>query len=185
MTPVFLSTANHRYHPSDFMQDPMLGGDAAMRELVDARHRSAHARRSRRRLQPHRTRTLAFNFPLDAQEQSPYRDWFLLKVPSPLWRTAWSDTTLNYECWWDLPDLPKLNFANEGVRQHVLDVAAHWIREYDVGRVAIGLSHRNPPRVLAAIPGPVPRGVSQRGDHRGTLRAAPSLWARAGTSTRS
>ena len=67
---------------------------------------------------------------MNAQEQSPYRDWFL-QSPSPLWRTAWSDT-VRCECWWDLPDLPKLNFANEGVRQHVLDVGAHWIREYDV-----------------------------------------------------
>jgi cyclomaltodextrinase len=39
LTPVFLSTANHRYHPSDFMKvDPMLGGEEAFREFVDACH---------------------------------------------------------------------------------------------------------------------------------------------------
>ena len=132
LTPVFLSTANHRYHPSDFMQvDPMLGGDAAMREMVDACHRRGvrvvidgvfnHTGRGH----------WAFTSLLDAQEQSPYRDWFLPKS-FPVVAYGVERYNVNYECWWDLPDLPKLNFANEGVRRHVLDVGAHWIREYDV-----------------------------------------------------
>ena len=39
---------------------------------------------------------------------------------------------VNYECWWDLPDLPKLNFDNEGVRQHILDVGAFWVKEFGI-----------------------------------------------------
>ncbi len=37
--PVFQSASNHRYHTHDYYQvDPMLGGNAALRALVDAAH---------------------------------------------------------------------------------------------------------------------------------------------------
>ena len=131
-TPVFLSTANHRYHPSDFMKvDPMLGGEDAMRELVAA----CHARGMRFVLDGVFNHTgrghWAFASLLDAQEQSPYKDWFLPKS-FPVVAYGVERYHVNYECWWDLPDLPKLNFANEGVREHVLDVGAFWVREFDI-----------------------------------------------------
>ena len=38
LTPIFQSASNHRYHTYDyFAVDPLLGGDAALRELLDAR----------------------------------------------------------------------------------------------------------------------------------------------------
>ena len=37
LNPIFASAANHRYHTYDYRQvDPLLGGDAALRELLDA-----------------------------------------------------------------------------------------------------------------------------------------------------
>ena len=122
LTPVFLSTANHRYHPSDFLKvDPMLGGEDAFRELVD----ECHARGMRFVLDGVFNHTgrghWAFTSLLDAQEQSPYRDWFLPKS-FPVRAYDVERYHVNYECWWDLPDLPKLNFDNAGVRQHVLDI---------------------------------------------------------------
>ena len=131
-TPVFLSTANHRYHPSDFMKvDPMLGGEDAFRELVDA----CHARGMRFVLDGVFNHTgrghWAFASLLDAQEQSPYRDWFLPKS-FPVVAYGVERYHVNYECWWDLPDLPKLNFENEGVREHILDVGAFWVREFGI-----------------------------------------------------
>src|SRR5947209_3349099 len=39
LTPIFASASNHRYHTFDYLQvDPLLGGDAALRELLDAAH---------------------------------------------------------------------------------------------------------------------------------------------------
>ena len=32
-----------------------------------------------------------------------------------------------YDCWWAVPDLPKFNHANPGVREHLLAVGRHWI----------------------------------------------------------
>ena len=37
LTPIFMSASNHRYHTYDYLHvDPLLGGDAALRELLDA-----------------------------------------------------------------------------------------------------------------------------------------------------
>ena len=53
LTPIFASASNHRYHTYDYYSvDPLLGGDAALRELLDAAPRARHARRARRCLQP-------------------------------------------------------------------------------------------------------------------------------------
>jgi len=39
LTPIFASASNHRYHTYDYLRvDPLLGGDAALRELIDAVH---------------------------------------------------------------------------------------------------------------------------------------------------
>ena len=39
LTPIFTSASNHRYHTYDYLAvDPLLGGDAALRELLDAAH---------------------------------------------------------------------------------------------------------------------------------------------------
>ena len=39
LTPIFASASNHRYHTYDyFAVDPLLGGDDALRELLDAAH---------------------------------------------------------------------------------------------------------------------------------------------------
>ena len=39
LTPVFSSASNHRYHTYDYFEvDPLLGGDEALRELLDAAH---------------------------------------------------------------------------------------------------------------------------------------------------
>ena len=42
--PIFRSGSNHRYHTHDYYQvDPMLGGNAAFRTLLDAAHARGHA----------------------------------------------------------------------------------------------------------------------------------------------
>ena len=39
LNPIFASASNHRYHTYDYMQvDPLLGGDAALRALLDEAH---------------------------------------------------------------------------------------------------------------------------------------------------
>src|SRR6185503_11844560 len=80
LTPVFQSASNHRYHTYDYLTvDPLLGGDAALRELLDA----AHARGIRVVLDGvfnHVGRGFwPFHHLLESGGASPYRDWFYLQ----------------------------------------------------------------------------------------------------------
>ena len=79
MTPIFQSASNHRYHTYDYYNvDPLLGGDAALRELLDR----AHERGMRVVLDGvfnHTGRGFwPFHHILETGAASPYRDWFHL-----------------------------------------------------------------------------------------------------------
>ena len=126
--PIFCSTANHRYHTFDYFHvDPLLGGDEAFRRLLDAAHRRGirvildgvfnHASRG----------FYQFNHILENGPQSPYRDWFIVRG-FPL-HAYDSLREPNYVAWWNLPALPKLNTDNPEVREFLMEVAEHWIRQ--------------------------------------------------------
>jgi cyclomaltodextrinase / maltogenic alpha-amylase / neopullulanase len=136
INPIFSSASNHRYHTYDYLQvDPLLGGDAALRELLDA----AHARGIRVVLDGvfnHAGRGFwPFHHVLEAGAASPYRHWFhvderlddgrpLQAYPAP--GTPHSEH--GYVAWWGLPDLPKLNTDQPEVREFLFGVAEHWLR---------------------------------------------------------
>ncbi len=126
-TPVFQSTANHRYHTYDYYQvDPILGGNQALRELLDQAHRRGmrivldgvfnHASRG----------FFQFNHIVENGAASPYADWFIIyRHPLAPYHAARGQH--GYEAWWNIPALPKLNVANPAVREFLLDVARYWI----------------------------------------------------------
>lgn len=126
LCPIFQSTANHRYHTHDYYRvDPILGGDAAFRTLLDEAHRRDiriiidgvfnHASRG----------FYQFNHALENGAASPYLDWFYIKG-FPL--HAYEGKPVNYEAWWGIPALPKLNTSTPAVREFIFGVAEHWIR---------------------------------------------------------
>jgi len=155
LTPVFASASNHRYHTYDYYQvDPLLGGDAALRELLDA----AHARDMRVVLDGvfnHSGRGFwPFHHVVENGIGSPYLDWFYVDKPR-LAAGGWlrpyptdsereamdaaasthahrqgevSQRYLGYRAWWDLPALPKLNTDNPNMREHLMGAAEHWLR---------------------------------------------------------
>jgi glycosidase len=131
LNPIFQSASNHRYHTHDYFQvDPLLGGNQAFRTLIKEAHRRDirivldgvfnHASRGFYR----------FNDLLENGEKSPWSDWFIIKK----WPLNAYDPNSppNYECWWDLPALPKLNTDNPEVREYIMEVAEYWLREYDI-----------------------------------------------------
>jgi cyclomaltodextrinase len=137
LTPIFASASNHRYHTYDYLAvDPLLGGDAALRELLDA----AHDRDMRVILDGvfnHTGRGFwPFHHVLETGAASPYRGWFhldeaaldagrsLLAYPPP----GTPPSALGYEAWWGLPALPKLNTDEPAVREYLFGVAEHWLR---------------------------------------------------------
>lgn len=125
--PVFQSTANHRYHTHDYYQvDPILGGNAALRTLLDEAHRRSmrvildgvfnHASRS----------FFQFGHILENGPESPYADWFIVNN-YPLRPYHAPEGQHGYEAWWNLPALPKLNVDTPAVREFLWDVACHWV----------------------------------------------------------
>ncbi len=124
-TPVFQSGSNHRYHTHDYFQvDPMLGGNAALRELLDA----AHARGIRVMLDGvfnHASRGFfQFHDILENGPESAYLNWFVV-TDWPL--RPYGSKQHNYGAWWGNPALPKLNTNTPAVRQFIFDVARYWI----------------------------------------------------------
>ncbi len=128
-TPVFQSTANHRYHTHDYYQiDPILGGNAAFQKFLEA----AHARGIRVVLDGvfnHASRGfLQFNHLLENGPDSPYADWFTahdfpINAYDPRARKP------NYDCWWGIPALPKFNTDNPQVQAFIYNVAEYWLKQ--------------------------------------------------------
>jgi len=123
--PVFRSGSNHRYHTHDYFQvDPMLGGNAALRELLDA----AHARGIRVVLDGvfnHASRGFfQFHDILENGPDSAYLDWFHIE-DWPL--HPYGGGKANYAAWWGNRALPKLNTNTPTVRRFIWDVARYWI----------------------------------------------------------
>lgn len=128
LNPIFSSASNHRYHTFDYMQvDPLLGGNEALRELLDA----AHARGMKVVLDGvfnHASRGFwPFHHILETGGNSPYLDWFMVQDWPLRPYSSNADLPLNYAAWWDLPALPKLNTDNPGVRDYIMEVARFWL----------------------------------------------------------
>ena len=124
--PIFQSGSNHRYHTHDYWTvDPMLGGNAALRELLDA----AHARDMKVVLDGvfnHASRGFfQFHDILENGPRSAYLDWFHVRS-FPLY--AYHDHgNLGYSAWWNLPALPKFNTDTRAVREFLWEVGTRWL----------------------------------------------------------
>ncbi len=127
LTPIFLSTANHRYHTNDYFNvDPILGGNKAFKELISA----VHKRNMRIVLDGvfnHCGRGFwPFQNLLENGTSSPYIEWF--KVNNwPLKPYVKNGEKCGYHCWWNNPALPKFNHNSEHVRNYLISVAMHWV----------------------------------------------------------
>ena len=126
--PIFQSASNHRYHTHDYYRvDPLLGGNAAFRTLLDEAHRRGikvvldgvfnHASRG----------FFQFSDILEHGPHSAWIDWFIVQD----WPLHPYDGTkpANYVAWVGNRALPKLNTDNPQVREFIMQVAEHWLRE--------------------------------------------------------
>ncbi len=125
-TPVFQSASNHRYHTHDYEKvDPMLGGNEALRNLLDG----AHAKGIRIVLDGvfnHASRGFfQFHDILENGRDSAYLDWFHVES-FPLYAYD-PDKSPGYGAWWGLPALPKFRTETPAVRDFLWGIARKWI----------------------------------------------------------
>jgi neopullulanase len=125
-TPIFQSASNHRYHTHDYeVVDPMLGGNEALRRLLD----EAHGRGIRIVLDGvfnHASRGFfRFHDILENGEDSAYLDWFHVSgFPLHAYEI---DRSPNYSAWWGLHALPKFNTGCREVREYLWGIGRKWI----------------------------------------------------------
>jgi cyclomaltodextrinase len=126
-TPIFQSASNHRYHTHDYYQvDPMLGGNKAFKELLDA----AHQRNIKVVLDGvfnHASR--GFFFFHDILENGPYSpwvNWFRIEG----WPLApyTGELPANYLGWAGNRALPVFNHDNPVVKEYIMEIAEYWLK---------------------------------------------------------
>lgn len=127
LTPIFKSISNHKYDISDYYNvDPQFGSNEDLKRLVDL----AHNKGIRIVLDA------VFNHCSDRMEQfqdvllkgrkSRYFDWFVIRGDKV------SEERDNYETFAACDYMPKLNTSNKEVQDYLLDIGAHYIKEYDI-----------------------------------------------------
>ena len=140
-TPVFCSTANHRYHTTDYYKiDPLLGGNKVFKKFLNTAHDKGfkvvldgvfnHVGRG----------FYQFVHVLENGLKSPYINWFYfnkVRLKQGINPIAYPRKNINnhsdgfhkygYSCWWSLPDLPKLNIGNPEVKKFILNITKYWL----------------------------------------------------------
>ena len=122
LTPIFLSSSNHRYNTYDYYRiDPRLGS----LEVFDALIAKAHVRNIRVILDGVFNHCGRGFFPFyDVMENgahSAFSKWFhIRRFPVRAYGEG------SYRGWQDRPVMPILNLANPAVREYFLGVARYW-----------------------------------------------------------
>nr|MCR5153493.1 glycoside hydrolase family 13 protein [Lachnospiraceae bacterium] len=127
LTPVFTSVSNHKYDISDYYTvDPQFGTNKDLKELVEEAHR----------LGMHIVMDAVFNHASENLKEfkdvvekglkSPYYNWFIVHGDTVNVKKC------NYETFASCTYMPKLNTGNPEVQKYLIDIAVHYIKEYDI-----------------------------------------------------
>lgn len=121
LTPIFRASTNHRYDTEDYFQvDPSLGGDEALKILVQELHR-----RRMRLILDGVFNHCGFGHPFFQEaKRSPasfHWDWF-----------SWEEEEPGYSCWAGCPALPEWNHDNPKVREYLLSVVRYWLKTQEI-----------------------------------------------------
>ncbi|MCK2216054.1 glycoside hydrolase family 13 protein [Actinomadura sp. ATCC 31491] len=126
LTPFFPARSNHRYDAASFARvDPLLGGDAALRRLSDALH----------------ARGMRLLGDITTNHCGDTHEWFVRAVSdvaAPEREMFYFDRdTGDYDSWWGVKTLPKLNWGSPRVREGMREVLTRWLGPLDGWRVDV------------------------------------------------
>lgn len=136
LCPIFTANANHKYDTVDYYNvDPHFGGNEAFRQLVQQAHE-----RGMKIMLDAVFNHIGHQSPLWLDvvkngRKSRYADWFWIKrfpIYSEEPRSKWDYSNLNYETFGNVAEMPKLNTENPECRAYLLDVARHWMAEFNI-----------------------------------------------------
>ncbi|ADC48537.1 maltogenic amylase catalytic region [Alkalihalophilus pseudofirmus OF4] len=134
LTPIFKAHSNHKYDTIDYMEiDPQFGTKDTFKHFVKA----CHARGIRVMLDAVFNHSGYYFEPfqdvLKNGKDSNYREWFHIhEFPITKIEEADGDVRPNYDAFAFVPTMPKLNTEHPEVKEYLLNVAAYWIREFDI-----------------------------------------------------
>lgn len=121
LNPIFAAQSSHRYDTVDYLRiDPILGTLEDFEDMLAEAHRLGIRIILDGVFNHVGTGFWAFQDVCRKGTASRYVDWFYIHS-FPI-RTDLG----NYECWWGVPSLPKLNVSHRPVREHLLEVVRYW-----------------------------------------------------------
>lgn len=124
LNPVFLAGSAHGYDTFDYLRvAPHLGGEAALRRLLDAAH--ARGMRVMWDFVPNHVGVghPAFRDAVAGGEASPHHAWFRFRVPAARVEVGNGE---HYDAWGGFGSLPKLDTRVPAVQAHLMEVVRHW-----------------------------------------------------------
>lgn len=127
LTPLFTSISNHKYDTINYRQiDPHFGTETDFKRLVEDAH-SLGMKIVLDAVFNHCSSLMEqFQDVLKNGKKSPFFDWFVIHGEEA------QSEPCNYECFASCSYMPKINMENKEARSFFLDIACHWIREYDI-----------------------------------------------------
>ncbi|NBW72928.1 MAG: glycoside hydrolase family 13 protein [Microbacteriaceae bacterium] len=121
LTPVFPARSNHRYDASSFDEvDPLLGGDKALVELVQAAHKKG----------------FKIIGDLTSNHSGSAHQWFKAAYKKPGAKESefyyFSNKNRDYDSWFGVPSLPKFNWKSQELRKRFItgpkSIVAKWLK---------------------------------------------------------
>lgn len=123
LNPIFWSNSNHKYHAKDYLKiDPAFGDEKVFKQLVDECHKRGIRIILDAVWNHSGTDFFAFEDVKKNGKKSKYVKWYnfySFPVGPP--------NKPNYECWWNLGELPKLMTHNPEVRDYLYRVTEKWM----------------------------------------------------------
>ena len=127
LTPIFESPSNHKYDIVDYYEvDSHFGTAEDLKELVEMAH-SLGIRIVLDAVFNHvSSRSKLFQDVVKNGKKSQYYDYFIVHGDKP------DEKADNYEMFAHVKYMPKLNTSNPEVQKYLIDVAVHYLKEYDI-----------------------------------------------------
>ncbi len=121
LNPIFDAPSNHKYDTRDYLRiSPDFGDFRTYLNMLKDLHRAGIKLILDGVFNHTGDQFWAFRDLMRRGKGSPYQQWYNCHFPVTQFPKP------NYECWWGLETLPKLNFADQEVVRYILRVVAFW-----------------------------------------------------------